>query len=177
MKRGILTVRWVLGSWAAVALLASACRTSSGASDTASSASASASETPEPVPEPSASAAPEMPLELQRFTFASKLRGKEPADVLEAAEPGQRVWAHFSIRNRTGDTKKIIVTFLVNGETRTTLTLKVEPSWSFRTWGYNTLRKTDTEGEVAIEAVDYTGKVLTSAKLPIKPKAVVRKSK
>ncbi|MBI5534262.1 MAG: hypothetical protein HY898_16175 [Deltaproteobacteria bacterium] len=163
----------VLAIWASAAVLAGACRSrDSSSADAASSASVSASAEPVASVSASASSAPVIPLQLLKFTPTSRIRGKEPVDVLEAAEPGTRVWAHFAIRNRSGETRKITVVFSVNGEKRTTLPLKVEPSWSFRTWGYNSLRKTDTEGEVTIEATDDQGVVLVTAKVPIKPKAV-----
>ena len=167
---------WILIASLSPALVAAACRSKDQpGADAASSASASASIDPPSSAAASASAAPEIPLELQRFAFTSRIRAKEPVDILEAAEPGQRVWAHLAIRNRSGETRKINLVFSVNGETRTSLTLKVEPSWSFRTWGYNTLRKTDTEGELVLDATDENGAVLTSAKLPIKAKAIKKK--
>ena len=166
-------------AWIAVAIAAGSCRSRDASDiDAASSASASASEQPAVSVSASASASstvPSVPLELQRFTFTSKVRNKEPADTLEKAESGQRVWAHFAIRNRSGETRKIAVAFSVNGEKRTSLDLKIEPSWSFRTWGYVTLRKTDTEGELTVEALDEQGVPLASGKLPIVPKASKKK--
>jgi len=167
-------------AWLAVAIAAGSCRSRDASdADAAASASASASE---PVPSASASAsaassALAIPLELQRFTFTSRIKAKEPADTLDKAESGQRVWAHFALRNRSGETRKITVTFSVNGEKRTSLDLKVEPSWSFRTWGYVTLRKTDTEGELTLEALDDRGVPITSGKLPIVPNPKARKKK
>ena len=168
-------------AWLAVAIAAGSCRSRDASdADAAASASASASELPVASASASASAsssALSIPLELQRFTFTSKIRGKEPGDTLEKAESGQRVWAHFALRNRSGDTRKILVNFSVNGEKRTSLDLKVEPSWSFRTWGYVTLRKTDTEGELTMEALDDRGIPITSGKLPIVPNPRARKKK
>jgi hypothetical protein len=120
---------------------------------------------------PSASSAPTRPaLQLLRFTLTSAIRGKEPVDTLQSVQSGQRVWAHFAIRNRSGESRKIAVVFSVNGQKRTTLDLTVDPSWSYRTWAYNTLRKADTSGELSVEATDDEGQLLASSKLPITPK-------
>jgi hypothetical protein len=150
------------------------------ASDASSSASPSAlppSSIAGAGPSGSAPPAPApTPLQLLRFTFTSGVRGKEPVDVLDAAAPGQRVWAHFAVRNRSGDTRNLAVVFLVNGQKRTSLDLKIDPSWSYRTWSFNTLRKTDTEGEIVLNATEEQGAVLVHARLPIKAKPVTRKS-
>ena len=45
--------------------------------------------------------------------------------------------------------------------------LKVERSWSWRTWGYTTVRAGDV-GEVKVEIIDDAGSVLSSSSLPIK---------
>ena len=44
--------------------------------------------------------------------------------------------------------------------------LKVEPSWSYRTWGYSTLRAGDQTGELVVEVRDDAG-VISTARLPI----------
>jgi hypothetical protein len=118
---------------------------------------------------PSASApAPEKaPLQLLKLVFTSEVKNREPVDKLERAEPGQRVWAHFTLRNRC-DARTISVVFRVNGDQRSKVDLKVDNSWSFRTWAYNTLRAGDTSGEITVEARDEAGVVVASASLPIK---------
>lgn len=138
-------------------------------------AASSSSPVAAPVASPSSTARPvasvdpaaRVPLQLQKFRFASGLRGKEPQDELTSAEPGQRVWAHFTFRNRTGDTRKVHVVFRVAGDKRTEVDLSVDVSWSFRTWAYNTLRDGDT-GDLSVVATDDLGNVLVDEKIPIK---------
>jgi hypothetical protein len=124
---------------------------------------------------PAASAAPsgsaaadKAPLQLLKLVFTSEVKNKEPVDKLERAQPGQRVWVHLTLRNRGADTRPITMTFKVNGDQRTKVDLKVDPSWSFRTWGYNTLRAGDQTGELVVEVRDDGGALLTTARLPIK---------
>ncbi len=106
------------------------------------------------------------PLELLQFRITSGIENKKAKDTLTTAVPGQRVWAHLTIRNRSATTRQVRLVFRVNGDERTTVSLDIDPSWSFRTWGYNTLRDLDT-GELDIEVTDDTGKVMVSDKLPI----------
>lgn len=108
-------------------------------------------------------------LKLLRMTLASGVRDKEPVDKLTSAKPGQRVWAHVALRNRTGFSREIDLVFRVDGKERTRVTLTIENSWVFRTWGYVTLRPTDTSGEVTVTVVNDSGDELATAKLPIKP--------
>lgn len=127
-------------------------------------------------PAPAASTAqPEeealQPLELQELTFTSEVKNKEPVDVLLAAEPGERVWAHLRLRNRNEETRKIHLEFQVNGDKRTTLDLKVTKSWSYRTWAYNTLLESDKKGTVSLTVTDDEGTVLAETSLPIAQKA------
>lgn len=138
------------------------------------SATASASTTIAPAA-PSASSAPREPLELLKFRFAGGIKGKEPTEELKKAEPGKRVWAHLTLRNRGKDTRSIKVVFRVNGEKRTAVDLDVQPSWSFRTWAYATLRDADT-GDVAVDVTDDTGAVLVSEKLPIRAAKKLRRA-
>jgi len=138
------------------------------AGDAAPPPSASA---PQPRPSaasPASSAAPEKPaLQLLRLTLTSAVKDKEPVDELTSTAAGQRVWAHLAIRNRTGEPQRISLIFRVDGEERSTVDLKVEPSWSFRTWGYNTLRSSDKKGELTVEVRVLGGALLTTTKLPI----------
>lgn len=167
--------------WTALALLtlcaATACDKPSSTTEAAAPPSSSA-------PAESATAAassvapalsapvPSEPLQLLQFQFTSDVKAKEPIDQVEAAEPGMRVWAHLKLRNRASDTRVVHLVFKVNGESRTTMDLNVDPSWSFRTWAYNTLRKSDKTGEVQLTATDDSGAVLVDKSLPIRAKAV-----
>lgn len=130
---------------------------------------ASAPKTPVNAPAPPSSAAPEKaPLSLLRLTLTSAVKDKEPVDELKAAGPGQRVWAHLALRNRSSEARRLTLIFRVDGEERSTVDLKVEPSWSFRTWGYNTLRASDKSGDLTLEVRELSGPILTTARLPIK---------
>ena len=110
-----------------------------------------------------------VPLELLGLTITSAVEKKEPVDKLKAAAPGTRVYAHLKMRNRSNETRTVRVDFLVNGKLRTPLKLDIEPSWSFRTWGYNTLQANDT-GELEVQVYDDAGGVLEKVKLPIQAK-------
>jgi hypothetical protein len=136
---------------------------------------------PPPAPPTSASAAPsgsasaeKGEFKILKMVFTSEVKNKEPADKLESAQPGQRVWAHLTMRNRTGEPRQIALVFKVNGEQRSRVDLKIEPSWSYRTWGYSTLRAGDTTGEVVVEIRDEGGAVVSTARLPIKGDAPAR---
>lgn len=108
-------------------------------------------------------------LTILRFTFTSNVRDKEPVDKLEAAKPGQRVWAHINARNRTGSSREIDLIFRVNGKERSRVPLEIQASWSFRTWGYVTLRDADTAGEVTAAVIDDSGEEIASGRVPIRP--------
>lgn len=111
-------------------------------------------------------------MQLLQFQFCSDVKGKEPADRLESAEPGMRVWAHLKLRNRSDQKRSVHLEFAVNGEKRTAVDLDVESSWSYRTWAYNTLRKTDKSGELSLTVTDDSGATLVERTLPIRAKAV-----
>ncbi len=139
-----------------------------GASDAQSAAAASPSSVPAA---PSAGTRDERAsMELLQLTLTSNVQKKEPVDTLEVATPGTRVYAHLKLRNRATDKRKVHVDFLVNGKMRTQLDLDVEPSWSYRTWGYNTVQAGDT-GELEVRVFDDGGATLATARLPIKAKA------
>jgi len=109
------------------------------------------------------------------MTLSSEVKKREPVDTLVAAEAGQRVWAHLAVRNRSDETRRITLRFSVNGEERSSIDLKVEPSWSYRTWGYNTLRASDKSSELHVEVRDFDDKsLLAEKKIPIQ-KAAIRK--
>jgi hypothetical protein len=128
---------------------------------------------PEPSePEPAADSAcappdPALkPVEVLRFTFADAVEGKDVKSKLTEAHAGQRVISHFVLRNRSGRERCVRLEFRVNGKLRTTLTQKVGKSWSWRTWGYVTLRKED-RGKLELRAVDDQQKELVKRELPI----------
>jgi hypothetical protein len=121
-------------------------------------------------PTASASASPEkQPLQLLKFVFTSDVKNKDPVDRISSAQPGQRVWVHLTLRNRGNDIRPITVFFRVNNEQRSKVDLRVEPSWSYRTFAYNTLRTSDLTGELAVEVRDDAGATITTQRLPIRP--------
>jgi len=124
-----------------------------------------------PAPTQNAAPAPtaKIPVELLNLTITSAVEKKEPVDKLKAATPGTRVYAHLKMRNRSNETRTIHVDFLVNGKLRTPLKLDIEPSWSFRTWGYNTLQANDS-GELEVQVYDDGGTMLEKVRMPIQAK-------
>lgn len=122
-----------------------------------------------PAPAPSTTATTRAPLELLKLVLTTGVKKKEPVDKLDEVAPGTRIYAHLTLRNRSGDKRKVHVDFLVNGKVRTPLELDVESSWSFRTWGYNTLQAND-KGELEVRVLDDTGDTLGAARLPIRAK-------
>lgn len=108
-------------------------------------------------------------LKVLKVVFTSAVKDKEPADKLDAAKAGQRVYAHATLRNRTDGPRPVVLAFLVDGATRTKIDLTVEQSFSFRTWGYVTLRDSD-KGDLVVEVRDAAGSVMERAKILIKPK-------
>jgi hypothetical protein len=106
-----------------------------------------------------------------RLTLTSEVKQKEPVDELKEAGPGQRVWAHLTLRNRAPEARRVSVIFKVDGDERSTVDLQIASSWSFRTWAYNTLRAGDKSGELTVEVRDDAGAVIGTARLPIKATA------
>jgi hypothetical protein len=94
------------------------------------------------------------------------VKDREPVDRLEVARPGSRVYAHLTLRNRTGRDRGVHVEFLIEGKKRTELDLPVKESWSFRTWGYNTLQAKD-RGALVVSVTDDEGHPLGDFTLPI----------
>jgi hypothetical protein len=134
---------------------------------TASARSASrASPAPTPPAQGSASG-DKCELRVLKAVFTSDVKNKEPADVLTSAKPGQRVWAHLTVRNRCPSSRSLALSFQVGGSERSKVDLDIEPSWSYRTWGYVTLRKGDM-GKVELAVKDEDGSVLVASTLPIK---------
>lgn len=131
--------------------------------------------TPEPVRSApvvtEASANAEMstkPVEILKFTFTSGVEAKNPVDSLTTAKPGAKVWAHLTVRNRTGSSRKVNVEFELNGKTRTQVELSVDESWSWRTWAYNTVPK-DATGTLRAIVTDDEGHPLGDYSIPIGP--------
>lgn len=106
------------------------------------------------------------PMEVLRFTFASGLEGKDPKDRLASARAGQRVYAHLTMRNRSGRKRCLHLTFRVGGKKRTEVTLKIGESWSWRTWAYNTVKADDT-GPLELTIEDDQGQVVLQKELPV----------
>lgn len=130
-----------------------------------------ASAKPAPTVAPSSSASSDQSsIQLLRFAWTSGVTSKEPVDTLKVAEPGQKIFAHLTLRNRTDKDRTITLIFRVGGDERSTVPLKVDRSWSWRTWGYTTLRANDS-GEVRVEIVDEGGAVIATESLSIKKPA------
>lgn len=130
----------------------------------ASAASVASSSAPTPAPAAS-SAAPRVALQVQKFVLTSEVKGKEPVDELATAAAGKRLYAHLQVRNR-GETRPLRLEFRVDGNLRSKIDLEVIHSWSYRTWGYNTLRASDA-GLVAEAKIMDGDEVVASAKIPI----------
>lgn len=136
-----------------------------------------ASSAPDDVDEPvtdedadCAPAAPKLkPVQLLRFRFTSGVEQRDPVDQLHVARPGQRVWAHLRVRNRSGRARCLKLLWRIDGKKRTELSLEVGESWNWRTWAYATLRDSDRSGAIELEAVDDQGNVVAQKRLPIVP--------
>jgi hypothetical protein len=111
--------------------------------------------------------AADVPLEIQKLVFTSGVKNKAPIDKLAAAEPGQRVYAHVTLRNRGADARPITLVFRIDDEARSSVDLRVDTSWSYRTWAYVTLRAAD-HGELAVDVRDDAGGTIGSAHIPIR---------
>lgn len=134
-------------------------------STTASANATSAGVPPNAAPTSSAARQPTR-VELLALTLTSAVHDKNPVDRLRDTHPGERVYAHIRVRNRTGRTHDVTINFMVNGEPRSTVSLAVEPSWSWRTWAYNTVLPTDRPGTLAVTVSGEEGELAT-ADLPI----------
>jgi hypothetical protein len=139
-----------------------------GAGPAATGAIADASAPTAASADPSAiEAAPRKHPELRLMRFTSDVKDKEAVDVLDAAHPGKRVYAYLTVRNRTAAKRTLTVSFQIDGKERSTVDLEVEPSWSFRTWAYVTLKSTD-KGRLAAVVKDDLGEKLGEAEIPIR---------
>ncbi|MBM4374962.1 MAG: hypothetical protein FJ095_07745 [Deltaproteobacteria bacterium] len=108
------------------------------------------------------------PVQLLRFAFASAVERKDPRDRLSIARPGQRIYSHLTLRNRSGRERCVTIELSVGNARRTTLVQKVGRSWSWRTWVYNTLRD-DDRGELEAVIRDDQGNELARRELVIVP--------
>jgi hypothetical protein len=106
------------------------------------------------------------PLQLLRFTFTDGVANKDPKQKLQIARPGQRVYAHLRLRNRSGRKRCVHVAFSVGGQKRTEVTLQVGKSWSWRTWAYATPRVDDSK-PLQVVVTDDQGKVIVKKKLAV----------
>lgn len=107
------------------------------------------------------------PLELLKFQFTSAIKSRQPVDKMVLAKPGARVYGYLTLRNRSGHARKVHLEFTVNGDKRTEIDLDVAESWSYRTWGYNTVLAKDKTGKLTLVATDDEGHELLSESLPI----------
>lgn len=159
---------------AAATLLLVACGDPAKQGSSAGAPPASSSSLPPPARSaaaPATTAKPAAPpadgVELQRLTLTSGVKSKDPVDKLDAAKPGQRVYGHLTVRNRTSGPQRVSVSFRVNDDERAMVDLTVEKSWSWRTWAYVTLRK-DDKGEVTVHVFDDHGAELATESIPIR---------
>lgn len=125
--------------------------------------------TPNVIEEDAGATDPDRPLEVLKFQFASAVKNREPVDKMLRARPGERVYAYVTLRNRSGRERKVHVSFRVNGKSRTEVDLDIAESWSFRTWAYNTVLKTDKPGKLEVFITDEGQDVLVEESLPITP--------
>jgi len=125
------------------------------------------SNAPSPLESYAASELSNPPLELLKLQFTTGVKQRDPVDKLAVAHPGDVIYAHLTVRNRSGHARKVHLAFSVNGKDRTELDLDVAESWSYRTWGRNTILKTDKPGELTLSVTDDEGNPLADEKLPI----------
>jgi len=154
-------------------LLAFACACGDGGAAPGASASAASPGGPASAPVSSADEdydreTSTRPIEVLKFKLTSGIKSRDPVDEIDHASAGERVYAHLTLRNRTGRARKIHLTFTVNGEVRTELDLDVEESWSWRTWGYNTMLPKDKQGRLELSVTDEEGHPLVESSLPIR---------
>jgi len=106
------------------------------------------------------------PMQLLRFTFTDGIEGRDPRSRLTIARPGQRVYLHLTMRNRSGRERCVRVTFRAAGHRRSEVTLTVGKSWSWRTWAYATLRP-DDRGPLVVEVRDDQGALVAKRSLAV----------
>jgi hypothetical protein len=137
------------------------------AAASATTAPGSSSSTPKPAKPAPATTATIEGIDLLDFQLTSAIKNKDPADKLDSAKPGTRVYGHVTVRNRTSGPKRVSLSFRVNDDERSLVDLNVEKSWSWRTWAYVTLRK-DDKGELTVHVFDDHGAELGKQSIPIK---------
>lgn len=126
---------------------------------------------PGPGPDDSGSASvdPNKPMEVLKFQFTSRVKGREPVDKLSRGRPGERVYAYITLRNRTGRERSVHVSLRVNGKSQSEVDLDVAESWSYRTWSYATISKNEKPGKLEVVITDDAHAVLVEQSLPITP--------
>jgi hypothetical protein len=147
-----------------------ACGPSDGAAPSASASANGPTPTPSVATPASAEIEDELstrPVELLKLKVASGVKNKEPDGVLESAKPGQRVYVHLTLRNRSKRERKVEVVFKVDGKAEPPIELTVGDSWSWRTWAYKTLSAKDTKGKLSVEVTDDAGNPVADAEIPI----------
>jgi hypothetical protein len=107
-------------------------------------------------------------VELLGLVLTSGIASKDPVDVVEQAKAGERVYAHLTIRNRTGRPREVVLRFHVEGVERANVPLEIGESWSWRSWGYATPRPADVGKKLTIELVDDEGRTLAERTLPVR---------
>ncbi|MEO7108874.1 MAG: hypothetical protein ABI183_00435 [Polyangiaceae bacterium] len=107
------------------------------------------------------------PMEVLKFQFTSAIDQRKPTDKMVLATPGDRVYAYLTLRNRSGRKRSVHLEFSVNGDKRTEMDLDVAESWSYRTWGYNTILPKDKTGKLTLSVTDDAGNPILDESLPI----------
>jgi hypothetical protein len=108
------------------------------------------------------------PMQLLQFRWTSGLKGKQPKDKLYVARPGQRVYAHLKIRNRSGRKRCLKFVFRVGKKKRTEVTVRIGKSWNWRTWAYNTIKSSD-RAPLHLTITDDQGKTIVDQRLAVIP--------
>ncbi len=109
------------------------------------------------------------PMQLLRFTFSDGVEGKDPSSKIAVAKAGQRVYAHLTMRNRSGRKRCLHLTFRVGGKKRTSVTLEIGKSWEWRTYAYNTLRGDDNR-PLELTVTDDQGALVLKKLLAVIPR-------
>ena len=110
------------------------------------------------------------PMQVLLFRWTSGIENKDPKDRLYVARPGQRVYAHLRMRNRSGTERCLKLVFRVGDEKRTEVTLRIGESWNWRTWAYNTLKREDRK-PLRLTIHDDQGALILDERLPVVPES------
>jgi hypothetical protein len=131
-------------------------------------------ETAEPDDDPEEGCAPKQdglkPMQVLLFRWTSGIENKDPKDRLYVARPGQRVFAHLRMRNRSGMKRCLKLVFRVGDDKRTEVTLKIGKSWNWRTWAYNTVKSEDRK-PLRLTIHDDQGALVLDERLPVVPES------